>query len=190
MLSTPVTRARQAAACAVLALGTALAAGCGASGQAPGKAYSDPAVTRVSAQMRTETGQSTQSLSRGAAQRHAGEVVELGAAFVACHRGSAQLRHSRTIAVRPSQRMSMPVLAARMVAAMLEAGWRVRSVSMTSMHIPAGAAPHPLYYVSRASTTGAVNVIPYTSTGAEAVVFINSPCFDAGPLYQTLQHEG
>jgi hypothetical protein len=189
------TQAIWVMACIVLALGgVALTAGCGApdhpSSHAPDAAHPNPAVSRMSGRVRTETAQSTQSLSLGAAQEHAGALVQLGAAFVACHLGSAELRYSRTIAVRPGQRISVPAMATRIVAAMRAAGWRVRSVDMADMHIPAGAAPHPLYYFSRAPTTGAANVIPYNETGAEALVIINSPCFNAGPLSKTLQRQG
>jgi hypothetical protein len=36
---------------------------------------------------------------------------------------------------------------------------------------------------------GAANILSHLASGAEAVVFINSPCFDAGPIRTTLEHE-
>ena len=189
-----VTFTRRVLPGTVLALGVAVAAGCGAAGHpsspAPGPAHLDPAVSRLSARMQAETAQSTQSLARGVTQEHAGGLIQLGAAFVACRLGSTQLRYSRTIAVRPAQPMPVPAMAIRTAAAMRAAGWHVRSVNMADMHIPAGAAPHPLYYFSRAPTTGAANVIQFNQTGAETVVIINSPCFNAGRSAQTLQRQG
>jgi len=194
MLGLSVTPARRVLLCIVLTLGVAVTAGCGAAGHpsthTPGAVLPDPAVSQMSARMQAETAQSTRSLARGVAQMHAGGLMQLGAAFVACRLGSTELRYSRTIAVRPGQRMSVPVMAIRTASAMRAAGWRVRSVNMADMHIPAGAAPHPLYYFSQAPTTGAANVIQFNQTGAETVVIINSPCFNAGPLAKTLQRQG
>jgi hypothetical protein len=169
-----------------LAALTALAViicGCGSQVQ------SASSIKETAAHMRAETTQSVQFISRGVEEVHAGELVELGAAYVGCQANSTEMRYSQTMVVRPGRRTSVPALASSLVSAMRIIGWQVRSVNMANMNVPIGT-PHPLYYFSHVDATGAMNVLPYAETGSEAIMFVNSPCFDAQSMYQALEHEG
>jgi hypothetical protein len=44
--------------------------------------------------------------------------------------------------------------------------------------------------MARLDLHGATNILPDPQVGAEALIFINSPCFNGGPIATSLERSG
>jgi hypothetical protein len=74
-----------------------------------------------------------------------------------------------------------------MAAALNADGWSVIAVDIRKIRQPIPVT-HPIERITFGELHGALNIVPYAATGAEALMFLNSPCFDVGTLASELTH--
>ncbi len=172
-----------------------LAAGCAASSAAPPHAASTP--TTQLAQIRGEAlemKQGTVSYSGTIARTIRLVNIEadpaLGGSYLPCATRSTRLKFTEAITVRPSAATTTGQLTSKIVAVLHADGWQLVNVDMSKMRLPLGALPHPLYRMHRSGFTGEANILPYPQRGAEALIFVNSACFEAGSASQSLERRG
>jgi hypothetical protein len=87
------------------------------------------------------------------------------------------VQFSEAIVVTPDQRYTVPELAQVVLSLLRQGGWSIVPVDMARIHLPLGAKPHPLYKLTKNGLHGAANILEYPQ-GAEALIFLNTPCFD------------
>ena len=128
------------------------------------------------AQQRTE--QPVPAIARALGQHQLAVSVTLSGSFNGCRPSRTRVSYDAQVTMLPRARASISQLNKTLVNVMRAAGWRLQWVDVTRG--PVRTAPHPAYILSRADLHGAVNILPTRSGGAQALVFISSPCFDAG----------
>jgi hypothetical protein len=165
-----------------------LAAGC-----ATGTSASQPS----SAQIRTELVQARDGVmsyvqALDAAVKHspmAGSAVALGS-YRGCRSGKNLVSYVEAITVKLSEPATMARLGDEVTGILRSEGWRVVSVDFSRVHLALADTNHPLYDMSLKGMTGAANILPSGSDSAAAIIFIHSPCVDAGSLAEQAERGG
>jgi hypothetical protein len=109
--------------------------------------------------------------------------------YVPCGVRSTRLLYSADIFAEPAVPLNMASLGREVAAVLRVQGWKVATVNLRGVHVPLPTVPHPAYQLSRAGLQGVINILPRHRTGSQALVFVQSPCFDAGPMSGGLQKE-
>ena len=107
--------------------------------------------------------------------------------YVKCTARSADLAYSASLIVSPARRTSITGLSRQVTVTMRAGGWRLAAVDLAKVHFVLPTEPHPAYRVARGNLHGALNVIPDSAEGATALIFIDSPCFNAGSIATRLE---
>jgi hypothetical protein len=107
--------------------------------------------------------------------------------YVKCTARSADLAYSASLTVNPASRTSITGLSRQVTMTMRADGWRLAEVDLAKVHFVLPTDPHPAYRVARGNLHGALNVIPDSAEGATALIFIDSPCFNAGSIATRLE---
>ncbi len=127
-------------------------------------------------------------LARRLRETHVSGSAKSVGAYMTCPSGSDRMAYNETITVQPSESTTVPGLGRQLTAMLRAEGWTLISVDMTKMRLPLDSPPHPLYRISQRGLRGAANILPSPNSGAEALVFMHSSCFDAGPIAPSLGH--
>jgi hypothetical protein len=122
--------------------------------------------------------QPVSAITRALGQRQLPVTVALNGAFNGCHPSKTQVSYDVQVTMLPRTPTSISQLNRTLADVMRGAGWKLQSVDVSQG--PIRSVPHPAYLLSRGDLHGAVNILPTKSGGAQALVFISSPCFDAG----------
>jgi hypothetical protein len=139
---------------------------------------------------RNEVEDYTSSLAGALQSAHLNRQPGLAGAFTACSGHADGVTYSEPMVVRPAGRLTLTALGHVIAQVLQQDGWHVLDVNMSAMHLPLGSQPHPLYRFSRIPLQGAANIVPFAATGAEAIMFVNSQCFDAGAAAEALERSG
>lgn len=142
---------------------------------------STPRPDALTAEVSTAQQQAVQPVSaiaRALGQRQLPVSVALSGSFNGCRPSKTQVSYDVQVTMLPRTRTSISQLNKTLADVMRGAGWKLQWVDVSQGAIR--TVPHPAYLLSRANLHGAVNILPATSGGAQALVFISSPCFDAG----------
>jgi hypothetical protein len=107
--------------------------------------------------------------------------------YVKCTARSADLAYSVSLTVSPATRTSITGLSRQVTMTMRAGGWRLTAVDLAKVHFVLPTDPHPAYRVARGNLHGALNVIPDSAEGAMALIFIDSPCFNASSIATRLE---
>lgn len=133
-----------------------------------------------------QTVQPVPAIARALGQDQLPVSVALAGSFSGCRSSRTQVSYDAQVTMLPRARTSISQLNKTLVDVMRAAGWKLQWVDVTQG--PVRTEPHPAYTLSRANLNGAVNILPTRSGGAQALVFISSPCFDAGGSAAKLEH--
>lgn len=159
---------------AVAAIMVCLLAACSQPGREPSQAAARPDPS--GAQIRNEVEGYANALVAALRPVHVSRVLGPAGIFVSCDSKKQRVAFSQAIMVRPGQPRPVSALGQLVAGALKHAGWSVVSVNMTTMHVPLDSTPHPLYRLRMHDVTGAANIVPYSQTGSEALIFLNSAC--------------
>jgi len=109
--------------------------------------------------------------------------------YVSCDDRSARLGYEADIFARPATHMGMASLGRQVATVLRASGWRVAFVDLRKQHSPFPTVPHPAYQMTGHGLDGVINVLPARRSGSQALIFVESPCFDPGPIAKALEHE-
>jgi hypothetical protein len=163
-------------------LAGALLAGCG---EAPFMARAHPARTdqgvAAAARARAQVEPSVRALTASLRAMRNDASPAVAAAYAKCGPGSARrLSYNVNLTEIPTTRTSVTGLATQVAGMLRSAGWQLIFVDLRKIHFALPTQPHPVYQMTRQGLHGAANIVPDAQVGAEAIIFVDSPCFDAG----------
>jgi hypothetical protein len=95
--------------------------------------------------------------------------------------------YSAALFARPAAAMGARALSAAVTRILRAAGWKVTPIKLPEGPLP--TVPHPAFLMSRARLQGAMSILPDRGTGSQLLIFLNSRCFEPGPLSRVLQRE-
>jgi hypothetical protein len=98
------------------------------------------------------------------------------------------MMYSADLFAKPAVPTGMATLSKTLTRVLRADGWTVAGVDLRKLRSPLPTVPHPAYQLSRSGLQGAANVLP-ARVGAQALIFIDSACFDPGPLAKVLERE-
>lgn len=159
---------------AVAAIMACVLAACSQQGKEPSQAAASPDPS--AAQVQNEVEGYATALVATLRRVHVSRVPGPAGTFVSCDSKKQRVAFNQAIMVRPGQPRPVSALGQLVAATLRHAGWSVISVDMTTMHVPLDSAPHPLYRLTMHDVSGAANIVPYSQTGSEALIFLNSAC--------------
>lgn len=171
-------------------------AGCG--GSHPPASRSDPrapsrppALSRSSAESaathaRNVVTSPVSALLRGLRDSQITGDAQLGGSYVSC---GARMEVTYSVSITTPTIASMPVavLTGKVAAILRAGGWRLTAVNLAQTSGPIQSQPHPDYRMKRPGLDGAANIIPGQTSGSQAIIFVNSACFYAGPIAAQLE---
>jgi hypothetical protein len=172
-------------------------AGCG--GSHPPASRSDPRASSQSAALSRAAAESAATYARhvvaspvsallqGLRDSRITSAAQVGGNFVACGGPRTELTYSDSITTPTIASMPVAVLTRKVVAILRADGWQLTSVNLAQMPGPVQSQPHPDYRMKRPGLDGAANILPGQTSGSQAIIFVNSACFNAGPIAAQLQ---
>jgi hypothetical protein len=174
-------------AVAVGLISVVLLAGCGSPSQ--GRAgTSTSRIMLAAAHARSRVATASGTLVRTLTDEHVAGDRRTRGSYVRCSSTSG-LAFSGEVAVRPPRQASLETFERQIAAALHAAGWQVRVVNVSRLHLIVPVT-HPIDRIAKGGLHGAANILRDPATGAQALIFINSPCFAAGRLAVRLERPG
>lgn len=110
--------------------------------------------------------------------------------YRSCPAGKGLITYSDSITVTAEVPATLPAFSHEIAGMLRSEGWRLVSVDFAKSHLELGSTNHPLYNMRQLRMSGAANILPYQSDGAGALIFMNSPCINAGSLAARLIRGG
>jgi hypothetical protein len=107
--------------------------------------------------------------------------VVLGA-YRSCPAGKHLVAYNDTITVTADAPTAMSTMSREIAGILHSEGWHLVTVDFSKVHLALADTNHPLYYISQDGIKGAANILPYGNDKAGALIFMHSPCIDAGSL--------
>jgi hypothetical protein len=102
--------------------------------------------------------------------------------YRSCPSGKGQISYHDVITVTADVPATMSELSREIAAILRSQGWQLVSVDFAKVHLGLADTNHPLYDMRQHGISGAANILPYGSDSAGALIFMNSPCINAGSL--------
>jgi hypothetical protein len=115
--------------------------------------------------------------------------IVLGA-YRACPAGKNLVAYNDTITVTADAPATMSAMSREIAGILRSEGWHLVSVDFSKVHLALADTDHPLYDMSQHGFKGAANILPYGNDSAGALIFMHSPCIDAGSLAAQVEHGG
>jgi hypothetical protein len=115
--------------------------------------------------------------------------VVLGA-YRSCPAGKDHVAYNDTITVTGDAPATMSKMSREIAGILRSEGWQLVSVDFAKVHLALADTDHPLYDMSQDGIKGAANILPYGNDSAGALIFMHSPCIDAGSLAVQVEQSG
>jgi hypothetical protein len=111
-------------------------------------------------------------------RHHLGRDPQGWGEYSACSPTAPMVSYGQSLSVQSPTGMSNRSFNRLLVTTLRQAGWKVIVLDVAKIHqiVP---VTHPIDHVSKRGVYGAVNVQTLRKSGTEAVIFLNSACFDA-----------
>lgn len=110
--------------------------------------------------------------------------------YRSCPAGKDLVAYNETITVAADMPATMSEMSRDIAGILRSEGWQLVSVDFAKVHLALADTDHPLYDMSQHRLKGAANILPYGNDSAGALIFMHSPCIDAGSLAVRVEQGG
>ncbi len=115
--------------------------------------------------------------------------VVLGS-YRSCPAGKNLVAYNDTITVTGDAPATMSEMSREIAGVLHSEGWQLVRVDFAKVRLALADTDHPLYDMSQDGIKGAANILPYGNDSAGALIFMHSPCIDAGSLAAQIEQGG
>lgn len=110
--------------------------------------------------------------------------------YRSCPAGKNFVAYNDAITVKGDAPATMSEMSREIAGILRSEGWQLVSVDFSKVHLALADTNHPLYDMSQDGIKGAANILPYGNDSAGALIFMHSPCIDAGSLAIQVEQGG
>lgn len=119
-------------------------------------------------------------------RHHLGRDVQGWGVYSPCAPAARLMSYGQSVSFQSLTGMSAQRLNRLLVATLRQAGWKVTVLDVARISQPFPVR-HPIDHLSRNRVSGAINVQASKGAGPQALIFLNSACFNAGSHAAALQ---
>jgi hypothetical protein len=95
-------------------------------------------------------------------------------------RGGKAVSYVETVIVWASNPLTVTAMSQDISEILRSEGWTLVAVDFSKVHLAFGSTDHPLYDITQRGTWGTANILPFGGNSAGAMIFMHSPCINAG----------